>query len=153
MSWPLLIALVIASSASASAWSDCSEPDPVQLTSAGKIIGTVALDDHQPLPGVTVTLRSGNVILTRVSDRDGRFTFFNVPPGVKFRVSAELAGLTNSRKKDVSVIAAGTAEISLRMHLDESEVVCVDCGNATRVPPDGPALVITREMMDRLPIH
>ena len=46
-----------------------------------------------------------------------------------------------------------TLAFDMRMRIDESQMICVDCGNALRVFPDGPHFVITRDMIDNLPLR
>ncbi len=130
----------------------CPKTEPIQLATAGKITGTVRLGDD-PLPGTTLTLRGEGMTLTVVSDAEGGFTFFNVPPGLDYRLRAELFGVKTAEKKHIAIAAGTTTDTSFKMRWDESQMICVDCGNAQPMPPDGPSFTITREMMDTIPIR
>lgn len=125
---------------------------PIQLAGNGKVTGVVSFDGSA-LPGATIELESPPVHFTQVTDVNGRFAFFNVPPGESYRLYAELVGLKTVRKKNVNVIAGRTTDLSLRMRIDPLEMICVDCGTPIPQLPDGPSFTITRDMIDALPIR
>ncbi len=60
---------------------------------AGQVRGRVAGPDHQPLPGVSVTLANDltGYSQTATSDKDGAFRFTNVPDN-PYHLRAELEG-------------------------------------------------------------
>jgi len=115
-----------------------------------QVSGSVAFDGL-PLPGVTVALIAGGSRYTQISDVNGKFEFLNVSPG-KYRLTAELIGL-KMRRKRLTVTAGSTVTTDLRMRMDQSQALCVDCGSSYPVMPDGPNFTITRQMMDTLPIQ
>lgn len=64
-----------------------------QSRETGAIVGTVMDEEEVPLPGVTLTLTSPNLIGTRtaITDTEGGFRFPSLPPGV-YTLKAELPG-------------------------------------------------------------
>lgn len=129
----------------------CPSDEPSPVATAGKIVGSVALRGAGALPGVTITLTQGKSVLTAISDQYGCFQFLNVPPGGRYRLSAELAGMRTKAVR-LSPVAGHVTVAVIQMTVDPSRMLCIDCGNAAPLRPDGPAFVITREMIDTLPI-
>ena len=122
---------------------------PIQLPSAGQVVGTV-LVDAAVLPGTTITLENAVNNFTQISDVNGRFEFFNVPPG-KYDLRAHLAGLQPWHKKRITISPGDKQNFEMRMKVDQSQEICVDCGGGLPLLPGGPNFVITREMIDKLP--
>ncbi len=74
-----------------------------QGTQTGSLSGTVESSDRQPLPGVTVTIKSPSLLGVRtvVTDANGGYIFKALPPGV-YKVTFELQGFS-SVERNVTV--------------------------------------------------
>jgi hypothetical protein len=116
----------------------------------GKVAGKVVLDDAS-LPGATVVLENAESRFLQVTNAEGRFEFFNVPPG-DYRLSAELVGLKSRPREHLAVIVGDATEITFRMRIDKSQSICLDCGNGPMTLPDG-TFVITRDMLENFPTN
>jgi len=76
-----------------------ASPALAQGTQTGVLSGTVLSQDRQPLPGVTVTVKSPALMGTRsaVTDPNGGYIFKALPPGA-YKVSYELSGFSTIEK-------------------------------------------------------
>lgn len=72
-------------------------PPPAPVAAAGQIVGQVLDSTGGVLPGVTVTVLSGNQRLTAITDPSGVFTVSNVQPGT-VRVTAQLSGFKDRQQ-------------------------------------------------------
>jgi hypothetical protein len=70
-----------------------------QGTQTGTLSGTVLSSDRQPLPGVTVSVKSPALLGTRtaVTDANGGYIFKALPPGT-YKVSYDLTGFSTVEK-------------------------------------------------------
>ena len=64
-----------------------------QSKETGAVVGTIMDDQGEPLPGVTVTLTSPNLIgiRSKTTDDRGNYRFPALPPGL-YALKAELQG-------------------------------------------------------------
>ena len=78
-------------------------PAWAQRTSAG-IRGTVTDQSKAVVPGATVTVTGQDTGLTRTAttDRDGAYTFTDLPVG-RYRVQVELQGFKTSTRTDIAL--------------------------------------------------
>ena len=82
-----------------------------QGTQTGTLSGSVLSSDHQPLPGVTVSVKSSALLGTRtaVTDANGGYIFKALPPG-SYKVSYDLAGFSTV-EKTVTLALGGTVPL------------------------------------------
>ncbi len=78
-----------------------------QGTQTGVLSGSVLSQDRQPLPGVTVTVKSPALMGTRsaVTDTNGGYIFKALPPGT-YKVSFELSGFSTIEKSITLALGA-----------------------------------------------
>ncbi|HLA77744.1 MAG TPA: TonB-dependent receptor [Vicinamibacteria bacterium] len=78
--------------------------------STGRLAGTVRDTSGAVVPGATVTVipQPSGATRSAVSTAEGSFAISDLPPGL-YTVSAELLGFRKAIRKDVSVVAGGTA--------------------------------------------
>jgi len=78
-----------------------------QGSQTGALSGTVQSSDKQPLPGVTVTVKSPALlgVRTAVTDTNGGYIFKGLPSG-DYKVSFELSGF-GTQEKNVTVAVGG----------------------------------------------
>jgi outer membrane receptor for ferrienterochelin and colicin len=90
----------------------------------GEIQGKVVDQNGQPLPGVTVTVKSPSLIGERVttSERDGTFRFPLLPVGT-YEVSHEMEGFATTVQKGVIVHLGGVTKITTSMAVRTGEVI------------------------------
>jgi hypothetical protein len=104
--------------------------DAGQLRS--QITGTVHDATGAILPGVTVSLASPELVggrQTAVTDAQGRYRFFDLPPGT-YEVTASLSGFSNAKRPDLRVLAGTTLTVDLPLSLaGTSESVTVSGGS------------------------
>jgi Carboxypeptidase regulatory-like domain/TonB-dependent Receptor Plug Domain len=119
-------------------------------SSTGNIYGTVLDPNGAPLPGVTVTINSGGMQQTFVTESDGAYRFLRLPPG-RYRVSATLEGMS-SINRDVDVSIGTNADIPLRLSLSASETVTVTAATPLLDTREmGTGEVVTREEIEQIP--
>ncbi len=87
-----------------------------QSRETGAIIGKVADDEANPLPGVTLTLTSVKLMGARtdVSDGQGMFRFPALPPGV-YALKAELPGFGTVVNENIRLTTTSTLSIDLTL--------------------------------------
>jgi len=99
-----------------------------QSKATGAIVGATLDEENTPLPGVTVTLSSPNLMGTRtaVTGADGSFRFPALPPG-DYVVTAELPGFTTVRRENVRISTTVRLTIDFTMQLAtlEEEVTVI----------------------------
>ncbi len=137
----------------------CSCPDddsgwrasvPIQVPDTGHVSANVIYESG-PLPGVTVTLEKSDARYEQFSDVNGHVDFFNVLPG-EYRLHGELAGMKPVVIRALIVPAGAVSAAELRMKADKWETIVVDDTDNLPLPPDPGTFVITRRMMDELPL-
>lgn len=92
----------------------------------GDIEGNVLDQNGSPLPGVSVEIKSPNLIGTRVvvTDGSGRFRFPALTPGA-YALTASLSGFTKAEKTGVVVKLGGTSTIPVTLGVSVKEEVVV----------------------------
>lgn len=99
-----------------------------QSKETGAIVGTTLDEESAPLPGVTVTISSPNLMGTRtaITGAGGSFRFPALPPG-NYTVTAELPGFTTVRCENVRVSTTVRLTIDFTMMLAtlEEEVTVI----------------------------
>jgi len=99
-----------------------------QSRETGAIDGTVTDEDGSPLPGVTVTLSSPNLMGTRtfVTDAEGKFRFPALPPG-EYTVKGELPGFVTVIRENIRVTTTIrlTVDLVMKVATLEEEVTVV----------------------------
>jgi hypothetical protein len=105
-------------------------PSPAlgQLNQTGTLAGTVLDGQKQPLPGVTVTIKSPAIILPQmdmISGPQGRYRFLSLPPGL-YEITFSLDGFTTFVRKEIRISVGQTTTIDATLEqksLSESIVV------------------------------
>jgi hypothetical protein len=99
-----------------------------QSKETGAIIGAVMDEEGAPLPGVSVTLSSPNIMgdRTAVTDASGRYRFPALPPGI-YSVKAELPGFSTVVRKDIRLHTTTrlTADFKMAIATIEEEVTVI----------------------------
>jgi hypothetical protein len=87
-----------------------------QSKETGAITGKVMDEESNPLPGVTLTLTSPNLMGARssVADAAGVFRFPALPPG-EYQVKAELSGFGTAIREKIRVNTTSTLNIDIQM--------------------------------------
>jgi len=119
----------------------------------GSLTGRVTLDGN-PLPGVTVTISSANLIGTRtdVTDVNGNYTFNAVPPG-DYTVKFEMEGMS-SVSRATKVGLAQTARADAAMKLSQvAESITVTASAPAVVETTEVASNIDKQTVEQLPIQ
>src|SRR6202167_1289215 len=89
-----------------------------QSTSSGTVAGSVADQSNAVVPGATVTLTdtSTNIARTATSNKDGRYIFVDVAPGVyDISVAKSVFATTKTGKQEVRVGESLTVNLSLQV--------------------------------------
>jgi len=89
-----------------------------QSRDTGAIVGTVLDEEKNPLPGVTVTLHSPNLmgVRTTATASDGSYRFPALPPGA-YTLKAELAGFKTVVQENVRLSTTIRLTVDLTMKL------------------------------------
>jgi hypothetical protein len=98
-----------------------------QVTRTGVIQGQVADPEGLPLPGVTVTVSSPQLIggeQMATTGSDGRFRFPALPPG-NYTVEASLQGFETQVQEDVRVSVSLTATVNFSLIIGVTDTVTV----------------------------
>jgi len=98
----------------------------------GVIIGTVTDSSKQRLPGVTITIKTADGVLSVVTDVQGRYRIAGLPLGAH-RVVAELRGFGLTAKQVELTSRYPESDVSLVMYVGPLE------DSHTVPPPGGPA--------------
>jgi hypothetical protein len=87
-----------------------------QSRSTGAIVGTVMDDQGEPLPGVTVTLESPNLIGVRsaITDSSGGYRFPALPPGL-YTITVELPGFNTVVQEEIRVTTTVRLTVDITM--------------------------------------
>jgi Ca-activated chloride channel family protein len=89
----------------------------------GAIRGVVVDPTGNPLPGVTLVLRTQRGDITHITDAHGTYEFLNVAPGV-YRLAAELSGF--GRRVAVINVKRGIANgVTMKLSAAEAESITV----------------------------
>jgi hypothetical protein len=99
-----------------------------QSKETGAIVGTVMDEEDTPLPGVTVTLTSPQLMgaRTAISDANGQYRFPALPPGM-YTVKAELQGFTTVVQENIRLTTTLrlTVDLVLKVTTLEEEVTVI----------------------------
>ncbi len=121
----------------------------------GSIKGTVTDAEGQPLPGVSLTISSPDMlgVITYVTGADGHFRAPAVPPGV-YTIVAEVPGFQTLRRGGIIVHVGMTAEITLELSVAavEEEVTVVGASPVVDVEASKIAVTMTAELMRNIPM-
>jgi hypothetical protein len=84
-----------------------------QLNQTGSLMGTVSDNQKQPLPGVTVTIKSPSIILPQMdtlSSTQGQYRFVALPPGI-YEITFTLSGFNTLVRQEIRVGLGQTTTI------------------------------------------
>ena len=99
-----------------------------QSKETGAIVGAAVDEENAPLPGVTITLSSPQLMGTRtaVTGGDGSYRFPALPPG-NYVVTAELPGFITVRQENVRVSTTVrlTIDFTMKLATIEEEVTVI----------------------------
>jgi hypothetical protein len=99
-----------------------------QSRETGAIVGTISDEEGSPLPGVTVTLTSPNIMGDRtvVTSVDGGYRFPALPPGL-YSLRAELEGFATKVQENIrlSTTVRLTIDITLQLTSMQEEVTVI----------------------------
>jgi hypothetical protein len=125
-----------------------------QATGTGTVIGRVADSSGAVLPGVTVSLRSAEVLgeFSGVTGGDGTYRVANLPPAT-YEVKAELSGFQTAISK-ITVRLGATLSADFTLSLGALTDTVVVTGEAPIVDPErtGLAVNINNEALTSLPV-
>ena len=101
-----------------------------QGSQTGVLSGTVESSDKQPLPGVTVTVKSPSLlgVRTAVTDTNGGYIFKGLPSG-DYKVSFELSGF-GSQEKNVTIAVGGTVPLDAALSVASLQETVTVTGEA-----------------------
>jgi hypothetical protein len=88
-------------------------PAMAQLNQTGTLAGTAVDNQKQPLPGVTVTIKSPAIILPQmdtISGPGGRYRFLSLPPGL-YEITFSLDGFDSFVRKEIRIGVGQTTTI------------------------------------------
>src|SRR5688572_28374288 len=121
----------------------------------GELTGRVNDTAGAVVPGVTVTLRSGDtgLIRTAVTNESGEYLFVSVPPG-RYTVEAELPGFKKVERPDVSIGVGTRQTLPLTLEVGAVTETLVVSGGAPLVETTRSELggVITPTEITNLPL-
>jgi outer membrane receptor protein involved in Fe transport len=88
-----------------------------QTTTTGTIEGIIEDSNGAVVPGVTVTVRSPNLIRVQSgsTDNDGRYRILNLPPGSYSVIAEATAGFARFVKTDVDVSLSKTSFVAIQL--------------------------------------
>jgi outer membrane receptor protein involved in Fe transport len=99
-----------------------------QSKDTGAIVGTTLDEEGAPLPGVTVMLKSPQLMGDRIAitGADGSFRFPALPPG-DYVATAELSGFTSVRRENVRVSTTVrlTLDFTMKLATVEEEITVI----------------------------
>jgi len=121
----------------------------------GKIIGTVADVEGEPLPGVTVELSSPALmggVYAEVTSAKGAYRFLNLPPGM-YTLVFSLKGFETAKRMDirVSVDTTVTQDIALKTAAIEESMTVVAPAPLVDVTKSGLTTTFGKELLEQLP--
>jgi outer membrane receptor protein involved in Fe transport len=120
----------------------------------GKLIGTVADDSGELLPGATVEITGESIMGTRsvVTSARGSFNFLNVPPGT-IRLTASLPGFKTYVQENIILGAGSTIEIKVVMEIGavEEEVTVIAASPIVDAKTSTVDSRLEKDMLEKLP--
>jgi hypothetical protein len=126
-----------------------------QSRETGAIIGTIVDEESTPLPGVSVTLTSPNLMGARtfVSEADGSYRFPALRPGT-YTLKAELTGFKTIIREDIRLTTTTrlTVDITMPITSIDEEVTVVGVSPTVDVQTSETASVtLTNELLRNIP--
>lgn len=106
-----------------------------QLSQTGMLRGTVTDEEGQPIPGVTVTLKSPSLILPKIdtlSNENGVYRFPSLYPGT-FEIVFRLEGFKSLLRKGIIVHVGETITVNISLQLGKIEEEIVVVGKAPTI--------------------
>ncbi len=127
----------------------------VASITTGAIKGTTVDEGDLPIPGVLLTIRSESLIggaQQRYSDENGRFAFFELPPG-KYELVSEKAGFAKVIKPNLQVNIGSTVRVRIAMPLVQAgeEIVVEESRPTIDTEQTSKGEVLSREFLQRMP--
>lgn len=121
----------------------------------GNIYGTVLDENNQPIPGVTVSVKSDatGINLSTLTSAEGKFRFLSLPPGKDYTVKCELEGFETVVQSNIKVTVGVNTSLSFTMKLGKIDTV-VEVVAATPLIDPLKATVasnVTRDTLQELP--
>ncbi len=120
----------------------------------GKLRGTVADDQGELLPGVTVEITSPSIMGTRsvVTSDKGSYIFLNVPPGT-FKLTASIPGFKAYVQENIILGAGSTVEIKVSMEIGtiEEQVTVIAASPIVDVKTSTVDSRLEKDMLAKLP--
>lgn len=125
-----------------------------QTKETGAIVGTIT-NDERPMPGVTVTISSPNLIggtATAYTDADGHYRFPAIAPGV-YEVSATLEGFQTVARKEIRLFVGNTFTIDLDLQAQAREELVEISGETPTIDATTTAVskTVPLEIVENLP--
>lgn len=120
----------------------------------GNIYGKISDSEGNPLPGVSVTLKSPQMApMTTVTNAMGIYRFVSLSPGSSYDISAELAGFKKDSRTGVIVMIGSNVEINLTMEVGtlEEQITVVAQTPVVDTKKTTVGANITKETMQSLP--
>jgi hypothetical protein len=126
-----------------------------QSRETGAIVGTILDEQNTPLPGVSITLTSPNLMGERtfVSEADGSFRFPALRPGT-YALKAELAGFQTVIREDIRLTTTTrlTVDITMPMATISEQVTVIGESPTVDVKTSETASVtLTNELLRAIP--
>lgn len=126
-------------------------------TITGSIFGTVTDASGSRLPGVTVTIRSPQLIRgtdVRMTSEEGVYRAPNLPPGT-YEVQFELGGFQTVRHADIALLAGQSLAVDAQLQVAQLEESLVVTGDAPLVDVRNSALVNTADTatLENIPVQ
>lgn len=85
---------------------------------AGNIYGKVVDQEGGPLPGVTVTLRGGQLApITQITTAEGNFRFLSIPVARDYSLKAELQGFKTKTEEGIGTTVGGNITLKIVMEV------------------------------------
>ena len=126
-----------------------------QSRDTGAIVGKIADEEGNGLPGVNVTVTSPNLMGTRaaVSDANGVFRLPALPPG-EYNLKAELSGFTAAVREGIRVTTTATLNINVTMKpatLEEQVQVVAEAPTVDVKSTETASVTLSDEILRNVP--
>ena len=133
----------------------CALFSAAQITQTGTLNGTVYDEEKQPLPGVTVSIKSPALILPQmevVTTERGIFRFPALPPG-EYTVTFTLEGFKTLIREQVRVTVGVTTtlDIALEQTAIEESITVTGQSPTVDIQRTSMAVNLTKEILQNLP--
>ncbi len=92
----------------------------VNLSTAGRVVGTVADSEDNPIADASVWVEKDSVISTTFSDSEGAFTLIGIPEGT-YTLGAYKADYDSTLINDIEVIAGNQTDQSIELIQKEGQ--------------------------------